>query len=83
MNQIHDFIDNVKPLIEGIDYRYEILTPDKLNVRTRWSSPYYLALYSEKKEGYLENIGFVFQQVSLFMQSIGIYNDHTITCPYR
>lgn len=72
MNQIHDFIDNVKPLIEGIDYRYEILTPDKLNVRTRWSSPYYLALYSEKKEGYLENIGFVFQQVSLFMQSIGI-----------
>lgn len=72
MDPIHEFIGNVKPLIEGINYRYEILTPDKLNIRTRWSAPYYLALFSPKKEGYLENIGFVFQQVSLFMQSIGI-----------
>lgn len=72
MDPIHEFIGNVKPLIEGINYRYEILTPDKLNIRTRWSAPYYLALFSEKKEGYLENLGFVFQQASLFMQSIGI-----------
>ena len=72
MDPIHEFIGNVKPLIDGINYRYEILTPDKLNIRTRWSAPYYLALFSEKKEGYLENIGFVFQQASLFMQSIGI-----------
>ncbi len=72
MDPIHEFIGNVKPLIDGINYRYEILTPDKLNIRTRWSAPYYLALFSEKKEGYLENLGFVFQQASLFMQSIGI-----------
>jgi hypothetical protein len=72
MNQIHEFISETKPLIDGIDYHYEILTPDELNIRTRWSAPYYLALFSEKKDGYLENIGFVFQQVSLFMQSVGI-----------
>lgn len=72
MDPIHEFIGNVKPLIDGVIYRYEILTPEKMNIRTRWSAPYYLALFSEKKEGYLENIGFVFQQVSLFMQSIGI-----------
>jgi len=72
MDPIHEFIGNVKPLIDGVIYRYEILTPDKLNIRTRWSAPYYLALFSEKKEGYLENLGFVFQQASLFMQSIGI-----------
>ena len=56
MNPIHDFMSNVKPLIDGIDYHYDILTPDKLNIRTRWSAPYYLAIYSEKKEFYQEKI---------------------------
>lgn len=72
MDMIHDFISKAKPLNEEINYYYEILTPDNLNIRTRWSAPYYLALFSEKKDNYLENIGFIFQQVSLFMQSIGI-----------
>lgn len=72
MDEVHDFITKVKVLNEDIDYAYEILTPDKLNIRTRWHAPYYLALYSEKSQGYLENIGFIFQQVSLFMQSVGI-----------
>ncbi|WP_405303641.1 nitroreductase family protein [Methanobrevibacter sp.] len=72
MNPIHEFISNVKSLNDDISYRYEILTKDKVNLKTRWSAPYYLALYSEKKENYLENIGFIFQQVSLFLQSMGI-----------
>ena len=72
MDMIHDFISKAKPLNDEIHYYYEILTPDKLNIRTRWSAPYYLVLFSEKKDNYLENIGFIFQQVSLFMQSIGI-----------
>lgn len=66
MTPVHEFISNAKSLNDGINYRYEILTKDKLNLKTRWSAPYYLALYSEKKENYLENIGFIFQQVSLF-----------------
>ena len=72
MTPIRDFISSVKPLNEDINYRYEILTKSEVNLKTRWSAPYYIALYSEKRDNYLENIGFVFQQVSLFMQSIGI-----------
>lgn len=71
-NLIHDFILNAKPLKQGLNYRYEILTPDEVNIRTRWPAPYYLALYSEKQEYYLENLGFIFQQLSLYLQSIGI-----------
>lgn len=69
---IKDFISKCRPLNENINYYYEILTKDEVSVRTPWSAPYYLALYSEEKENYFENIGFVFQQVSLFLQSIGI-----------
>jgi hypothetical protein len=74
MDLIHEFMKSVKPLNEKIEYAYEILPSDEVNVRTRWSAPYYLALYSEKKENYLENIGFVFQQLCLYLQSIGIGN---------
>lgn len=72
MIPIQEFIASVRPLNNSINYYYEILTRDEVNLRTRWSAPYYLTLYSEKKDNYLENIGFVFQQVSLFMQGIGI-----------
>lgn len=72
MNLIDDFISSVKPLNDESSYSYDVLTRDMVNVRTRWSAPYYLALYSHKNEDYLENIGFVFQQLSLYLQSIGI-----------
>jgi len=72
MAVIHEFMSNAKPLVEDVGYSYEILSSDEVKVRTGWSAPYYLALYSEKKEYGLENLGFVFQQLSLYLQSIGI-----------
>lgn len=74
MGIIHEFMANVKPLVEGIDYSYEILKDTEVKIRAGWSAPYYLALYSKEKEFYLENIGFIFQQLSLYLQSIGIGN---------
>ena len=72
INIIDDFLLTVKPLNNDINYYYEIFKTDEVKLRTRWSAPYYLALYSEKKDNYLENIGFIFQQASLYLQSIDI-----------
>ena len=74
MTPIKEFIPKAKVLNSDIDYSYKILTKDELSIRTRWKAPYYLALYSEKKENYGVNLGFIFQQLSLYMQSIGIGN---------
>ena len=74
MGMIHTFMSNVKALTEDASYHYEILSSDEVNVRTRWSAPYYLALYGGKNEYSLENIGFVFEQLCLHLQSIGIGN---------
>ena len=71
-NIIHNFLKNVKVLNKSINYSYKIFKRDEVNIRTRWSAPYYLAIYSEKKENYLENVGFVFQQLSLYLQSQNI-----------
>lgn len=72
MSAIREFLDNVEPLNSEINYSYEILTKDKLNIRTRWKAPYYLALYSERNDNYGVNLGFIFQQLSLFLQSLDI-----------
>ena len=72
LSAIKDFLDNVKVLTPEINYYYEILTRAEVSLKTRWSAPYYLALYSKKKENFGVNLGFVFQQVSLFMQSMNI-----------
>ena len=72
MSQIHEFMSTVKPLIPEINYSYKILTRDEVSLKTRWNAPYYLAIYSDKKENYGLNIGFIFQQLSLYMQSLNI-----------
>ncbi|MBR0370552.1 MAG: hypothetical protein IJH63_07520 [Methanobrevibacter sp.] len=72
MTPIKEFISKAKVLNSDIDYSYKILTKDELSIKTRWKSPYYLALYSEKKGNYGANLGFIFQQLSLYMQSIDI-----------
>lgn len=73
MDLIHGAMSKVKPLNEGVEYHYEILTLDKVNNRARFSAPYYLALYADKKENHTD-IGFMFQQLCLYLQSVGIGN---------
>ncbi|WP_407422870.1 nitroreductase family protein [Methanobrevibacter sp.] len=72
MNIIHDFMKSAKPLDDDLKYHYEIFEKDEVKVRNRWSAPYYLALFCDKKEISKVNVGFVFQQLSLFLQSHGI-----------
>jgi nitroreductase len=72
LSSINDFISDASPLTEDIHYYYEIFKRDEVSLKTPWSAPYYLALYSEKSHLGLVNIGFVFQQLSLFLQSLDI-----------
>lgn len=69
LNIISEGLNNVKPLTDGDKSFYKILTRDEVNLKTRWQAPYYLAVGSEKTESYKENIGFIFQQLSLYLQS--------------
>ena len=69
---IRHSIDNAKRLDSSIEFRYEILAPESMSIKTRWKAPYYLAIYSEQKGLYKQNIGFVFEQVTLDMLERGI-----------
>ena len=73
MDLIHEFMRSVKLLNEGISYRYDILEIGDVNNLARFSAPYYLAIYCDNKENHVD-MGFIFQQLCLYLQSIDIGN---------
>lgn len=71
MEKLRNHINSVKVLNENIRWSYDIVSKDNIKTILPWKAPHYLLLYSEEKENYLENIGFIFQQADLFIQSNG------------
>lgn len=69
---IYEFIKEIKPLYEDIKVRFEIVNKREVRSIFNWLSEEIIVAYSEEKEGYYENIGFMLQQLDLFLQSKGL-----------
>lgn len=63
---------DLKPLYPEIKVRMDIVGRDKVRCICPWTTPQLIAVYSEETEGYLENIGFLFQQLELYLQTLGL-----------
>ena len=61
-----------KPLYPEIKVRMDIVSRDKVKCICPWTTPQVITIYSEEAEGYLENIGFLFQQMDLYLQTLGL-----------
>ncbi len=72
LNEIRAFIDNAKVLNPEINWSYDIVGPDNFRILQRFKPAHALLMFSETKQNYFQNIGFIFQQVDLFLQSMGI-----------
>lgn len=72
INELLDFISTLKPLYEDIKVNFEIVEKSKVKSIFSWLSEQILVAYSEEKEGYNENIGFMMQQIDLYLQSKGL-----------
>jgi nitroreductase len=70
LEKIQAQIEKVKPLYPDIRHSIEITNKTKGLLGAK--APHYLILGSEEKEGYLENIGFIGQQMDLFFSESGI-----------
>ena len=62
----------MKPLYPEIAVEFRIVTKDQVENPCPFATEQLIAIYSEKKDGYLENVGFMFQQMDLFIQSLGL-----------
>ncbi len=72
LEEIKNFGEQAKPLNSDIKVTFKIVGPESIKSILAWRSPYYIAIFSEEKNNYLNNIGFIFQQFDLYLQSIGL-----------
>ena len=72
LQQIRDFIPRCRPLVPGIRVRAEIIGIDSVRCILPWKTPHYVAIFTEDTPLALENVGFIFQQLELFIQSLGL-----------
>ena len=62
----------MKPLYPNIRVHWDIVPRNQVKCICPWTTPQLITIYSEEAEGYLENIGFLFQQMDLYLQTLGL-----------
>jgi len=72
LNKIRDFVSSAKPLYPDIRVRMDIVEKNSVRCFLPWVTPQLIAVYSEEKDGFLENAGFIFQQLELYLHSLGL-----------
>lgn len=66
------FMEGLVPLYEDIKTETAIVPEKDIKLLLPIKSPHYIVIYSEEKEGYLQNAGFILQQVDLYLSANGI-----------
>lgn len=72
LESLQDLINGLTPLYGSIKTEIVILSPKEIKTMLPIKAPHYVVVYSEAKEGYLPNAGFMLQQVDLFLSANGI-----------
>ena len=62
----------MKPLHPEIKVHWDIVPRNQVKCICPWTTPQLITIYSEEAEGCLENIGFLFQQMDLYLQTLGL-----------
>jgi len=63
---------SMKPLYPDIKVHWDIVPRNQVKCICPWTTPQLITIYAEETEGYLENIGFLFQQMDLYLQTLGL-----------
>lgn len=72
LKEISEQLNNLKPLYENIQIEFRILSTKDVNQRFMKKAPHYLAAFCEIADGYKTNLGFMMQQMDLFLSANGI-----------
>lgn len=72
LQEIEDELDKLIPLYPDIETEFRVVPGDQIKTRMMKRSPHYLLAFSEKKEGHRVNVGFMLQQMDLYLSSRGI-----------
>ena len=69
LKNIEEYISKLKPLVDDIKVKIKIV---KEGATCRRGQEYCILFYSEKKDNYLQNIGYIWEQLDLYLVSKNI-----------
>lgn len=72
LQKITEFTANIKPLYPDIKVRSEIVNRESVRCICPWTTPQLITIFTEDKGDALVNVGFMFQQLDLYIQSRGL-----------
>ena len=66
------YMDKLVPLIPGAKVKGRIIPTDHGNYLQKWKTPHFIAVFTDGSDDGLLNAGFMYQQLDLYAQSIGL-----------
>lgn len=72
LKEISNHLQALKPMYDDIKTELKIVRSDEVKRKMMIKAPHFIAAFSEVKDGYLTNIGFVLQQMDLFLSRNGM-----------
>ena len=72
LDTVRSEIAALRPMVPGIRTEIKLLNSEDVKGMFKAEAPHYLAIYSEQKEGFAANAGFMLQQLDLFFSASGI-----------
>ena len=66
------YMAGLVPLIPGVKVEGRIIPTDHGNFLQKWKTPHFIAIFSDGTDDGLLNAGFMFQQLDLYAQSLGL-----------
>lgn len=74
-NELYDiqsFIKHLDPLIPMLNVDFKVVSADSIKGVFAVKAPHYIVVSSNEKTGHLMNVGFMLQQLDLYLSSLGI-----------
>jgi nitroreductase len=72
LKKISENLNSLKSMLTGINTEFKIISPDQVTRKLKNNAPYYVAAFSEAKDAYKVNIGYMLQQMDLYFSAIGL-----------
>jgi nitroreductase len=69
ISELKNYASSVKPIDASINYEFSYLGTEDVKNLLPIKAPHYICIYSEKKDGYLMNAGYLLQQIDLYLSA--------------
>jgi len=71
LEKVSERLRDLEPMASGVKTEFKILMPNQLK-RNLNKAPHYIAAFSEAKDAYKANVGFMLQQMDLYFSATGL-----------